>query len=980
MKSLKIFSLAFLLLTALFVSVALAAPTQAPPAGGVIQVDPSLAQKLFMIGGTVDATNTKFHINSAGEITGGTTLPTWKGSPVGLLYGGTGRAISTSTDKENFRADVFAAQGYGQNSDITSFASSGAKTANHTGWLMSNSSTSSTASITKTGLDIQSTGTWNGASAINIGLNVNVTGGTTNYAAIFQGGNVGIGTTAVGAKLTLADHTANTGGIRFRTAATAVDLWSSGSDVLKTAAALEAGSYRVGTTEIITSGRVLRVADGTVSAPGLSFSSDTNVGIYRGGTDILKFVTAGVDRLTINASGDAIIGGHTIFSNGQLRTTLATGSDFYYGRVSGEATDRFRMHGNTTNGFTLNWGDGAVATDTNLYRSAASTLKTDGALVVGGALTVASCTGCGGGGGTGDVTGPASSTDNAVARFDLATGKVLQNSTVLIGDTGNVTGLGTLNTHTIPAGTSTFALLNNNLGAFAATTSAQLAGNISDETGSGVLVFGTSPTITTDITIPNAGLHLLDTNATHDLIIQPGSDLTLDRTLTITTGDAARTLTLNGNATISGTTSGTNTGDQTTSGTANRISVTNGSTNPTIDIASTYVGQASITTLGTITSGTWNGTDVAVADGGTGQGSFTANQLIAGGTTATGALQSIAAGTSGQILVSNGASLPSWQNNPAGWNVSGSNTILSTSTNNVGIGLTPIAKLHVQGNASPGGNGGGTVTTSTGTGTPNDQIVQGSLTQFGTDVKEGDTITISGQTRTVVRIEDADTLYVDAPFSPQITLATTAWSYQRPIMRGYNDAGATRLNLNSRGLLVQGSGTDNESISLVLVDGNERPRVFFADNGHLGMLRKPESGSVIAIDGGATATGTWQDNSDSRLKENINKISNVLENIKNINGVYYDWKIEEFPEKNFDPSRQLGLIAQEVEKVFPEIVSYDDEGYRSLAYGRFVAVLLEAIKEQQTEIESQEKEIERQGSALLQLQKDVQALKKAIKK
>jgi len=83
-----------------------------------------------------------------------------------------------------------------------------------------------------------------------------------------------------------------------------------------------------------------------------------------------------------------------------------------------------------------------------------------------------------------------------------------------------------------------------------ATTSAQLAGVISDETGSGALMFATSPVITTDITIPNTGLHLLDTNASHDLIIAPGSDLTADRTLTLTTGDAARTITLSGNPTL----------------------------------------------------------------------------------------------------------------------------------------------------------------------------------------------------------------------------------------------------------------------------------------------------------------------------------------------------------------------------------------------------------------------------------------------
>ena len=79
--------------------------------------------------------------------------------------------------------------------------------------------------------------------------------------------------------------------------------------------------------------------------------------------------------------------------------------------------------------------------------------------------------------------------------------------------------------------------------AFLATpTSANLKAAVTDETGSGALMFATSPVITTDITIPNAGLHVLDTDASHDLIIAPGSNLTADRTLTITTGDAARTL------------------------------------------------------------------------------------------------------------------------------------------------------------------------------------------------------------------------------------------------------------------------------------------------------------------------------------------------------------------------------------------------------------------------------------------------------
>jgi hypothetical protein len=98
------------------------------------------------------------------------------------------------------------------------------------------------------------------------------------------------------------------------------------------------------------------------------------------------------------------------------------------------------------------------------------------------------------------------------------------------------------------------------------------------------------------------------------------------------------------------------------SGTSNRISSTGGAT-PVIDIDAAYVGQSSITTLGTITTGTWNGTDVAVSDGGSGRSSSTAYAVICGGTTTTAAHQSIASvGTVGQVLTSNGAAaLPTFQ-------------------------------------------------------------------------------------------------------------------------------------------------------------------------------------------------------------------------------------------------------------------------------------------------------------------------------
>jgi hypothetical protein len=57
-------------------------------------------------------------------------------------------------------------------------------------------------------------------------------------------------------------------------------------------------------------------------------------------------------------------------------------------------------------------------------------------------------------------------------------------------------------------------------------------------------------TLSTGLTFPNTGLHLLDTNASHDLILKPGSNITADRTLTLTTGDADRTFDLGANLTV----------------------------------------------------------------------------------------------------------------------------------------------------------------------------------------------------------------------------------------------------------------------------------------------------------------------------------------------------------------------------------------------------------------------------------------------
>ena len=73
--------------------------------------------------------------------------------------------------------------------------------------------------------------------------------------------------------------------------------------------------------------------------------------------------------------------------------------------------------------------------------------------------------------------------------------------------------------------------------------------------------------------------------------------------------------------------------------------------------------------------------------------------------------------------------------------------------------------------------------------------------------------------------------------------------------------------------------------------------------------------------------------------------------IQNIHGVKYSWKVGEIPGKNLPEGEYIGIIAQEVEKEFPELVREDNMGYKALNYDGMVAVLLETIKEQQKEIE-----------------------------
>ncbi len=125
------------------------------------------------------------------------------------------------------------------------------------------------------------------------------------------------------------------------------------------------------------------------------------------------------------------------------------------------------------------------------------------------------------------------------------------------------------------------------------------------------------------------------------------------------------------------------------------------------------------------------------------------------------------------------------------------------------------------------------------------------------------------------------------------------------------------------------------------------------------------NGSSIRLNlthgGTLTATGDIVAYSDRRVKENINPIQDALEKVKALRGVTYNRTDVE------DKSQKVGVIAQEIQEVLPQVVFEQADGKLGVSYGNISAVLIEAIKEQQTQIENQQSQIDELKSLVKQL-------------
>ncbi len=117
------------------------------------------------------------------------------------------------------------------------------------------------------------------------------------------------------------------------------------------------------------------------------------------------------------------------------------------------------------------------------------------------------------------------------------------------------------------------------------------------------------------------------------------------------------------------------------------------------------------------------------------------------------------------------------------------------------------------------------------------------------------------------------------------------------------------------------------------------------------------------------------ESSDRRLKHKILPLENSLKIIESLDGVSYHWKKDILKEKSLEDKKQIGLIAQDVEKVIPEIVDTDNEGYKSIQYSHMVPMLIEAIKELSNQNDNLRGDVLRQTNEIREMQTFINELK-----
>ncbi len=448
-------------------------------------------------------------------------------------------------------------------------------------------------------------------------------------------------------------------------------------------------------------------------------------------------------------------------------------------------------------------------------------------------------------------------------------------------------------------------------------TSAELAAVISDETGSGALVFATSPTLVTPALGTPSAIVLTSGTGLPISTGVSGLGTGIATALAINTGSAGAPVLLNGAlGTPSSGTLTNATGLPLSTGVTGTLPVANGGTGVT---TSTGSGNVVLSTSPVLTTPALGTPSAIVLTSGTGL------------PLTTGVTGTLPVANGGTGITSLGSGIATFLGTPS------SSNLASAVTDETGSGALVFATSPTLVTPALGTPSSGTLTNATGL--PLSTGVTGTL-----PVANGGTGTATPATVAGTGIS------VSGSFPNQTITNTGVTS----LVAGTNISvsGATgAVTVSVTGTVSAATNATNTAITDdTSTNSTHFPTFVSASSGNAGQKTSSSKLTFNPSSGLLTSTD-YNSSSDKRLKKNIKTVSNAVETINALRGVTFEWKEGGI--------KSAGLIAQEVEKVLPDSVSIDDNGFMGIRYNNLIGILVEAVKEQQNQINSLKQQIEK---------------------
>jgi hypothetical protein len=165
-----------------------------------------------------------------------------------------------------------------------------------------------------------------------------------------------------------------------------------------------------------------------------------------------------------------------------------------------------------------------------------------------------------------------------------------------------------------------------------------------------------------------------------------------------------------------------------------------------------------------------------------------------------------------------------------------------------------------------------------------------------------------------------------------------------------------QLQFNSSGALAGASGLNWDSSNQRLGIGTSSPSY------------------TLHVQGAVAGEGSYIQLSDQRFKKNVQKIKQALSKVEALRGVTYQW----IQTGTLNSGINLGFLAQEIEKVIPEVVDTDDFGIKRVRYSELIPILVEAMKELHEELRQIDGTVRRQEAEISRLSDENTAIKSLL--